>query len=347
MSEINLTGVTTIPNYFIDEYIPKSAPIYSLVYILGLRMATADRAVNRTEIARALKITPRDVSDAWQYWEESGLIEVIGDSVKFKEVEPPPSNDGAETEAVKPVKTASIETRPVYTPLEIERYQLASGEIRSLFKSAETILGKPLTYNEMNLFLSFHEWNNLPVDVIEALLEYCVSNGHSGMRYIEKVALDWDDNGIDTLDKAIARIQLFNSDYRRIMKAFGVSSRDASKTEQKFMHKWLKEWNIPMDVILEACERAILNTGKVSFKYSDKILTEWKEKSIETLMDIAAADKSYYESKDMSAKIGADKPVPRKTRQANFDQREVDFDEIERLERERINKILNASTPQR
>jgi len=39
-------------------------------------------------------------------------------------------------------------------------------------------------------------------DLIEYLVEYCVSKGHTSIRYIEKVALAWADNHITTVEQA-------------------------------------------------------------------------------------------------------------------------------------------------
>ena len=39
-------------------------------------------------------------------------------------------------------------------------------------------------------------------DVIEYVIEYCVQNRHNSIRYMEKVALNWHEKGIDTVDKA-------------------------------------------------------------------------------------------------------------------------------------------------
>jgi DnaD/phage-associated family protein len=63
-------------------------------------------------------------------------------------------------------------------------------------------MGKPLTEVEMNTLLYFYDGLGFSTDLIEYLVEHCVSNNHKNMRYIEKVALAWADKNIFTVKDA-------------------------------------------------------------------------------------------------------------------------------------------------
>ena len=54
----------------------------------------------------------------------------------------------------------------------------------------------------METLLYLYDTAGLPAEVILMVIEYAVDGGKYHMRYIEKVALDWADRGIDTIDKA-------------------------------------------------------------------------------------------------------------------------------------------------
>ena len=54
----------------------------------------------------------------------------------------------------------------------------------------------------MNTIIGFHEWLKLPLEVIELLFTYCTESNHYDLRYIEKVAIGWSNEGITTLDKS-------------------------------------------------------------------------------------------------------------------------------------------------
>ena len=56
------------------------------------------------------------------------------------------------------------------------------------------------------------------------------------------------------------------------------------------MDTWLKTYGFSMEIIQEACNRTVLQTGQASFQYTDKILEGWKKKEVQTLDDIQALD---------------------------------------------------------
>ncbi|MBR5590701.1 MAG: DnaD domain protein, partial [Anaerotignum sp.] len=179
----------------------------------------------------------------------------------------------------------------------------------------------------------------MPIDVIELLLSYCSANGHTGMRYIEKVALGWAEEGINTVEQAVEYIELRQTGFRTILKAFG-QNRMPVPTEENYMKKWLQEYQLPMDVVKMACERTVLQTGKASFAYADKILASWKDVGVKTVADVEAQDKAFAAKKAQNAP--AEKPAvqttPKQNRFINYTQSEWDFAELERLEREHREK---------
>ena len=63
-------------------------------------------------------------------------------------------------------------------------------------------------------------------DLIEYLIEYCVSKGKTSIRYIEKVALAWADEGINTVEAAKDEVSNHNEAVFGVMKAFGLNNRE-------------------------------------------------------------------------------------------------------------------------
>ena len=97
--------------------------------------------------------------------------------------------------------------------------------VKGLFISAQTHLGKLLSQNDMSMIFSFYDWLRLTPEVIEILLAYCVEGGHRNMNYIEKVAISWAEEGIDSPKKALDYMKLRRNGYREIMAAFGQKGR--------------------------------------------------------------------------------------------------------------------------
>ena len=303
---------------FIEQELPAAPPLYVSVYLMTL--ATGGTAA---EVAAKLGATETDVLYAWGYWKGKGYLQ---------------ENEPKQEKAEQPRLLSS--ERPDYTPAELSQVG-KHPEVMRMYQSAQQKLGKMLNHNDMSLLFSFHDWLGLPVDVIELLLSYCTANGHTGMRYIEKVALSWAEDGINTAEKAVEYIELRKTGFREIMKAFGQNRLPVEK-EEAIMKKWLQEYHLPMDVVKMACERTVLQTGKVSFAYADKILANWKAVGVKTVADVEAQDQAFAAKKAQNTP--AEKPAaqgnakPRQNRFINYTQSEWDFAELERLEREQREK---------
>ncbi len=239
------------------------------------------------------------------------------------------------TAAVRPI----MEARPVYAPEELDMYRQASEDIKKLFASAEQTLGKLLTYNDMNVLFSLYDWLGLPVPVIEELLAVCAEKGHRNMRYIEKAALDWAENSINTVEAAKAYVARFTHDYYQILKAFGYSHRDPTPTEIKHMKKWLDVYAMPLDLVLEACDKTVLQTGGAKLAYTDKILKEWHAKGVQTIDEVMAMEAKFYADKEAQGEKNALKQAPkppkavqRQNRFVNCPQRNWDDELLKKLE---------------
>ena len=86
---------------------------------------------------------------------------------------------------------------PAYTMEDIQNFRKYNdGE--QLFFVIQQYLGKPLGPTDINTIVFFSEQLHFPSDLIEYLFEYCVSNNHYSIHYIEKTALGWASEGIDT-----------------------------------------------------------------------------------------------------------------------------------------------------
>lgn len=218
-----------------------------------------------------------------------------------------------------------ISTRPEYTMKDVAFFA-EEEEFSQLLYIVQKYLGKTLSANEVKTIISFHDWLGLPIDVIELLIEYCVSNDHRNLRYIEKVAIDWADNGINTIEKAKVRTETYHKSYFVILKSYGITDRSPTPNQIKLMDKWLKDYNFDLEIIQEACERTILQINKAEMRYTDSILDQWFKNGVRTLSDIAELDKQMpREQKKQPSKQAA---APNKF--ANYTQRDYDYEALEK-----------------
>ena len=308
MSDTTFNAVY-IDGSFIKKYIGSVPEIYISVYICAKSTGISDAEY----LSKILSADILKVSMALEFWNEKGVI--ISQEKKQKKL--------------------SFDERPTYYAQELQIYADKNPYIRQMFDSAQKHLGRLLTHSDLSAIFGFHHWLGLDADAVDLLLEYCTSKGHRNMRYIERVAIDWAENGITTKDKAIERIHLYNNDFRQIMRAMGQSSRNPIDTEEKIMKKWVEEYKMPMDVIELACEKTVMNTGKASFGYADKIITNWKNSGITTLDGVKAEEEKFAKERYQKAENTAPKTSAPKT---NNGSSIYDFSLIEKLEMENLRK---------
>lgn len=206
-------------------------------------------------------------------------------------------------------------------------------EVSQLLYIAEQYLAKTLTPTEMQKIFFFYDELHMSADLIEYLVEYCVSRGRKSMRYIETVALAWTRDGVTTVEMARDASSRFSKDYYTILKAMGISGRNPVENEISYIDTWRKTYGFDLELIQEACSRTVLSTGQPSFQYADKILSGWKKKNVHTLEDVRLLDAEH-------KKRQLEKAVSRKRQPAaqsqsnnrfnNFHQRDYDFTEYEK-----------------
>lgn len=163
-------------------------------------------------------------------------------------------------------------------------------EVRQMLFIAEQYMGTTLSRSTVDELLYIYDTLKFSVDLIDYLIEYCVSKGSGSIHYIKKVALSWHENGIDSVSKAKQETTTFHRNYFTILKALGISNRNPLPSEVNTFNHWINDYGFTMDIITEACTRTITQTGKVNHKYTTKILNDWHNKGVRHLTDIQALD---------------------------------------------------------
>lgn len=274
---INRSGPATFPlsAVFVDKYMPEANATFVKVYLYGLRLCySAGEDTDNAKIAEALDILETDVCKAYKYWESKGVVRVTEDGVEFMDL----------SSAAEPKKTK----KPVYSGSELADIMRNNTDIKQLVNHAESIFGKTLSQSEMSTLLGFYDWLRLPIEVILLLLEHCASLQKTSMRYAEKVAVSWAENGIDTLDKAQEYLQNYDKRekvLRKFKRLFGVKS--ISDSEYAHIIQWTENMKMSHDLIKRAYEKALLVTGEASFPYMNGILQSWFKKGITETDDLS------------------------------------------------------------
>lgn len=160
---------------------------------------------------------------------------------------------------------------------------------------AETYIGRPFSTSELNSFCYINDQLHFSSDLMEYLIEYCVSRGKKSVRYIESVAINWYQQGITSVQEAKEQSTLYSQNVFPIMKAFGISNRDPGSAELDYIKKW-NSLGLGTDIIIEACSRTLLATHQASFPYANKILEDWKRLGVRSTSDIKHLDDKHRSS---------------------------------------------------
>ena len=351
----NYADSTVVSNLFIDEYMKDANDAQLKVYFYLLRMLNADQAISVSGIADKFNHTEKDVIRALKYWEKQQILDLdfdenkalVGIHLRDLSAQATPAsqhnvlltsgpvqaqntagNSIISAAVAQPVQTAPQETTPVYNKPAYSLDQLREfkerEETSQLLFIAEAYIGKPLAPSEIKTILFFTDVLHFSDDLIDYLLQYCVERGKKDFKYIEKVAVNWAEEGITTPKQAQKFSTRYDKNVYSIMNSLGRSTAPTAK-ELEFINRWTREYGFSTDIILEACERSSLATDRHRFEYAEGILSSWKNAGIHHKADIQQADATYQKKK-------ATKPAPAASsnRFTQFAQNSYDFAALEK-----------------
>lgn len=342
MNKLTLTSVkknndTSVSNIFLDKYMPMANGEFVKVYLYLLRCLTESKqAVTVSDIADRLNHTENDVLRALKYWEQSGILSIGYDSdqaepssITFLPLEDKTTPIQSDT-TDKEVQAATVAQKISHSPAQLKRLKERE-DIKQLLYIVEKYIGKPLTTSEADTVLYINETLGFTVDLIEHLVEYCVTNNHKSLRYIEKVALAWAESGITTVEAAKESVAIYSQSTNCVMKAFGISDRNPSQIEAEFIAKWFDDYGFDKEMVVEACNRTILTKHQPNFSYTDGILRKWRTEKLHTLDELKIFDDSRkIRTAARISTVASVSPAKAPNKFNNFSQRSYDFVEIEK-----------------
>lgn len=381
MTAINIssdiaTSFTTVSDIFIDQYMPKANGEFVKVYLYLLRATGSGAGIATiSEIADHFSNTEADIVRALNYWASESILQVQTGadgqinginlcSLAVSGIQAAQSNiqSAVADNAAQNISTANIQmqdsvveklksqatdkpapSQKEYTLDEIKEFR-KNPDISELFFIIETYLKHTLSSTDTNMVLYWLDELHFSTDLVEYLVEYCITKGHSSLRYMNKVALGWADAGIKTVDQAKDDAAAHSQIYYTVMKALGITGRNLVDSEVSLINKWVGEYGFDIELVKAACSKTISAIQKPSFEYTDSILANWRKKDVHTLKDVEVLDANFAKankasatgsSQGTNAANGSSKPKSNnsgsKNKFNNFNQRNNDYDKLEKL----------------
>lgn len=302
-------SVFAVPCEIADKHLKLAGAVQLKVILWFLRHAGEDCTID--SIADALSLPAADVKDSLTYWKEMGVLSFDGQVLTPPKAEPALSNETLQADKIvsetitktAPIKASREVSRPEKPDLRYLTKRMNEDDgIVYLMQSADEIFGRPTSNNDKATLLMIHETDGLPVEVIVMLLRYAADIGKCNIRYIEKIAINWADNEINTLELAEKRIRELTDGRNaavRIQKLFGIDSHSPTERESSYADKWVNQLKFSDDMLRKAYEICVDSKSKYIPGYVDSILTRWANEGITTAQQ---ADQEKTGKKKTSAK---------------------------------------------
>ena len=289
-----LNSILALPSAVVDSHI-RLAGSAQLKVLLWLARR-GDGAFDAAACGQAIGLSAADCSDALQYWLESGVLERSGEEPR--KASPAVSAASPAPTPPSPVPTSPKPAAPVARPQavkpqmrEVIARQKESPEFDYLLQTASARLGRPISHGDMETLLYLYETAGLPAEVILMIIVYAVQMDKGNMRYIERMALDWADRGINTIAAAeehLCRQERRRNAWERLAALLGLSQRPTS-AQLDAAEQWLCEWQMDEGLIRMAFDQCMERTGKFQSNYMARILEHWRLDGVKTPEQAEAA----------------------------------------------------------
>lgn len=302
---------TAISNIFIDEYMADANGAYVKVYIYLLRcLGDASMAFSVASISEKLDETEKDIIRALKYWEKKKLLYISWDcdgqicgitinplSNQIQEdnvIALTSAEDTVAEEEPEPtdnvVKLPTV-SKPKYTSRQLARFKEID-DFNSLLDYIEKKFGCTMKLSDLQTPAFLYEDLGFSCDLIKYVYDYCFFKEKAIPAYIEKVAMSWNEKGIDTVDKARKDVFSRSKECAAVREAFGLR-RLLGAIELEYVDRWVSEYGMTPEFIKEACNRTLDKIKTPDFKYANTILADWYNAGVKSMDDIRALDEEH------------------------------------------------------
>ncbi len=239
--------------------------------------------------AKALHVPLETVTAAVEYWGSRGVF--VSDGIA-------PQPTAVTTAAENPPVAEKVPSIPTPRPKPVKpqmkdviRRQKECAEFSSLLEDVSARLGKPLSHGDCETLLYLYDTAGIDATLIIMAVGYAVSREKYGLRYIEKTLLNWQDEGITTIEAAdmhLCYLEQLDTAAEKVRAILG-RAKELTGKEKQMVHTWIYVWAFSDAMITLALEKA---TAKVKantvIPYAHRILEGWNADGITS---VAAAEK--------------------------------------------------------
>ena len=259
-------NTTAVDNIFINNYLPFAKADYVKVYLYGLYKCQDSNASDNTleNFANELNLSKEAVEEAFSFWQEQGLIQIIN-VIPFEV-------------RYLPISDVLTNTKK-YNAKKYESFNAQAQEILS---------GRMITPNEYREYYDIIERLHMEKEALLMIIAYCVNikGNNVGYAYITTIARDWANQKITTAKQVEERLLEFEglrTGLEFVLKLLG-SKRTPSIEERALYQKWIKEGF--GDEVLTYVAKKCKEKGKTNLTYMDILLDKYYAQRLMSVSEI-------------------------------------------------------------
>lgn len=271
------SGSTVVDNAFVLHFLPYAGEQAVKVYLYGLMLCGDPLSAQNTlsSIADGLDLAPKEVVDAFEYWQSMGLVRILThDPLTVHYLSP--------SRALEPTRT-----------LPKDKYSDFLVQLQELFPD------RVMSSNELFVYLQFLEETHMEPQALLMIAHFCVDKKGGAIKspYILTVARNWYQQGCTTLSDAEERIREadeVSEELRAVFRALGKKSNPDIDDRQLYV-KWTRNWGFAP----AAVARAAKTVKRGGMERLDTVLDGFFRQGVFSVEDIEA----YLKAKDATIQL--------------------------------------------
>ena len=284
--EITADYKVQIDNAFFVDFMPFAPETYVKVYLYGLSLAYAGQEGENSDaqIARALSIDVSVVNEAFTYWQNCGIINVLSTTPVSVEYLPITKNTIALRKFSK------------------TKYKDFNDQLHAMFPN------RNILPNEYNEYYSIMETLHIEPTAMLAIIAYSIRIKGENVTYpyILAVARNLAHQGGLTYDRVndlLCEFDLYDKDLSAVFKSLG-SSKTPTLEDKRLFKKWTTSLGFALEVIIKVAK----TVKKGGIEKLDTLLTRYYDNKLFSIEEIenfnANRDRMYELTKNINRRIG-------------------------------------------
>ncbi len=230
---------TVVENKFITKYLPEADGFAVKVYLYGLYLCeNTGTDFSAESMAEVLKTTPEEIENAFAFWEDYDLVEILAKTPL--------------TVQYLPVRSA------VGRPKKV-RYEQYTDFNKELQRKMQKV-GKFISSGDYLKYMHFLEENNIQPQAFLLIAEYCINKQGEAVSpsYIFNKARKLIRNGLTTYEQVEKELSSYNAhegDLLAIFNALSLYQATPDETDYALYAKWTEKLGFSQKGILIAAKK--------------------------------------------------------------------------------------------